>query len=138
VGRNWSAKFANQSVTVDATPGQLNVTATAKIDLSAPEVTVKGLKVTTESKDKSWLSEAEHKFYIYTGETGLTKSEQVGIVQAAHGIDIETKGISISTNGHWEATCADIKIAAGLTLETTGTSLKQHIANIWTCAFTKV
>lgn len=135
---NWNAKFAAESVTIDATPATLKVTATAAIQLNAPTVTIQGVNVQTESSNYWDFKKTSWAGYLNAIELGVTKVEEFGAVQSLKALEVSTKLVGIEVGTTHAATYADIMLGYAISKEVGATTLRQHAANIWNCAFTKL
>lgn len=131
VGGSWTGKFAKGSVTVDATPGNLAMTATAQIKLEAPKVDCSSTGI--------WNSTLliENKTFLETGALGAISFAETGVAQSATGLKMDTTGISIENEGVKKLEFGAIFRTIGFANRIGGLSLKQVGVMVWNGTFKK-
>jgi type VI secretion system secreted protein VgrG len=127
----WAGSFDDGGVTLNAAGGALNGKAKSAINLEAPSI---------ETKSASWFDYKNLNWsgYLNAIELGALKLEEFGAVQSFKALEVGTTLVEVSVGTTRGATWGDITLAYALSKEVGATTLRQHAANIWNAAFTKL
>ena len=135
---NWNAKFADGSVTIDATPGTLNVVAKQTIDFSAlSKIVLKGPEVTIDSPKFTHLQAESNTYGVFSGSAYAFKTDEVGIAQSFTGVAIETKLVAITAGATHSASFGNVAISGLATVISFACGLDNTLTDLWAGVFKK-
>ena len=96
VGGSWAGKFADGSVTIDATPGDLHMHTSATMKLDAPtKIHIKSTEVKIDA-DSSWAErhKIKNEWYVEKGAIGVLKIDEAAISQGYTGLKLDTVSVA--------------------------------------------
>jgi type VI secretion system secreted protein VgrG len=132
----WTATIKGMA-SIESTSAGVIIKGSSKIDLQAPEVTIKGVKIKTDSGNFFAYSPAKHEFYAYKGATGVAKTDHAVIYQSAYGLKLDTAGIKVENSGAKKTTFGAMSNMVGVYQMHRSFGVKMSAAEVWNGLFKK-